>query len=196
MAHQCLACGHLFPEGSSAILQGCPQCKGTRFFYTRQALPEAERMAMAEKAQRDLREVVADILKASPASPASSELQAKVAGGLSSLRPSDLRELVKAAAAHASPTSSTSPKSTTAWPQTDVVPYVVHTRAEERRAELAAEMAKTGLGPDHPDTVNIRKPGQYDIDVAALLAHEPIVVHKDGAYHIHLASLFDSANKT
>jgi predicted nucleic acid-binding Zn-ribbon protein len=31
--------------------------------------------------------------------------------------------------------------------------------------------------------------------VQALLEREPIVVHKDGSYHIHLASLFESAKK-
>jgi predicted nucleic acid-binding Zn-ribbon protein len=181
MAHQCLACGHLFPEGSSAILQGCPQCTGTRFFFTKEALPAAAREAMAAKAQKDLREVVADILKTAPTG---EELQKRVQGGLGQLRPSDLRELMNAAAANAPPPT----------PVLDQLPPdpVLVAKTQARRAEVEAEMAKASLAPEHPDTVNIRKAGQYDIDVAALLERNPIVVHKDGAYHIHLASLFDS----
>lgn len=177
MAHQCLQCGHLFPEGSSAILQGCPQCKGTRFFYTRSALPEGERQAMAAKAQKDLRDVVADILKAAPAS---DELKGKVAQGLSNLRPSDLRDLMKAAAIQ--------PRADGAAPPATVV---VEAEVAQRRAEVVAQVEEQRKVSDHPDTVNIRKVGQYDIDIAALLDHSPIVVHKDGSYHIHLASLFD-----
>jgi predicted nucleic acid-binding Zn-ribbon protein len=44
---------------------------------------------------------------------------------------------------------------------------------------------------DKPDTVTIGDTGEYDIDIKGLLEKNPIVVHKDGAYLIHLPSLFD-----
>lgn len=183
MAHQCLACGHLFAEGSSAILQGCPDCKGTRFFYTQEPLPEAERKALADRAQKDLRQVVSELLRAS-AEGGDSELERKVRAG--QVRPADLRGLVKQIAdtqARAERNAQAPP----AWENPDVKPFVL-----QARARVEAELAAQGKLPDHPDTVNIRKPGQYEIDVGALLEGNPIVVHRDGAYHIHLASLFDA----
>lgn len=192
MAHQCLQCGHLFAEGSSAILQGCPQCKGTRFFYTQKPLPEAERKSMADRAQKDLRDVVGELLKSAPG--ADADLARKVAqGGWTQLRPSDLRNLMQAAAQKQANADQALEQAKT-WENPEVQPFLLQ-NVEQKRAAVAAQMAEASKAPDHPDTVNIRKPGQYDIDVAGLLERNPIVVHRDGAYHIHLASLFDSANK-
>lgn len=195
MAHQCLQCGHLFAEGSSAILQGCPQCKGTRFFYTAKPLGEGERRSMAEKAQKDLREVVGEILKSSPA--ASEDLARKVqSGGWAQLRPADLRTLVAAAAQKQSNAEQAMAQART-WENPDVKPALRRQieGIEAKRAAVEAQLAEQSKAPEHPDTVNIRKPGEYEIDVAGLLERNPIVVHRDGAYHIHLASLFDSASK-
>lgn len=193
MAHQCLQCGHLFAEGSSAILQGCPQCKGTRFFYTQKPLPEAERKQMADRAQKDLRDVVGELLKSAPG--ADADLARKVAqGGWTQLRPGDLRNLMQAAAQKQANADQALAQAKS-WENPDVQPALLKGVAE-KRAAVAAQMAEASKAPDHPDTVNIRKPGQYDIDVAGLLERNPIVVHRDGAYHIHLASLFDSAGKS
>ena len=184
MAHQCLTCGHLFPEGSSAILQGCPGCKGTRFFYTQTPLPEAERMALADRAQKDLRQVVAELLKSS--AEGDSDLQKKMKSG--QLRPADLRGLVKQVAeTQARAERNASPD----WENPNVQPFVVNAKVEAAKARVEAELKEASKAPAQPDTVNIRKPGQYEIDVGALLEGNPIVVHRDGAYHIHLASLFD-----
>ena len=194
MAHQCLQCGHLFAEGSSAILQGCPQCKGTRFFYTAKPLAESERRAMADKAQKDLREVVGELLKSAPTPDAGGELARKVAtGGWSQLRPADLRTLMQAAAQKQSNADAAIAQAKS-WENPDAQPIVLKS-VEAKRAAVQAAVAEASKAPDHPDTVNIRKPGEYEIDVAGLLERNPIVVHRDGAYHIHLASLFDSAGK-
>lgn len=192
MAHQCLSCGHLFPEGSSAILQGCPQCKGTRFFYTQKPLAEEERRTLQDKAQKDLRQVVSELLQSSAAQAGDPALAEKAKAG--QLRPADLRELVRQVAetqarAERNARTGGGPH----WENPDVQPYVVHAKVEEARARVEKELAEAAKAPEHPDTVNIRRPGQYDIDVGALLDGNPIVVHRDGAYHIHLASLFDQA---
>lgn len=187
MAHQCLACGHLFTDGSSAILQGCPECKGTRFFYTQEPLPEAERRALAARAQKDLRQVVAELLRASATGDGSLEQKAKSG----QLRPGDLRPLLKQVADTQARAERNAQPAT--WENPNVEPYVLHARVEQAKARVEAEIQQAGKAPEHPDTVNIRKPGQYEIDVKALLEHSPIVVHRDGAYHIHLASLFDQS---
>lgn len=191
MAHQCLACGHLFVDGSSAILQGCPGCKGTRFFYTQEPLPEAERRALADRAQKDLRQVVAELLKAS-ATGDGGDLEQKARSG--QLRPADLRPLLKQVSETQARAERNAQPAT--WENPDVKPFVVHAQVEAARAKVEAQLAEAGKAPEHPDTVNIRKPGQYEIDVGALLEGNPIVVHRDGAYHIHLASLFSQGGKT
>lgn len=191
MAHQCLQCGHVFLEGSSAILQGCPQCKGTRFFFTQKPLSDEERQSLAAKAHKDLREVVGELLKAAP--DASEDLQRKVeAGGWSQLRPADLRTLMQAAAQKQAHTEAALAEAKS-WD--NPAKPAEHAALAEKRAAVEAALAAASKAPDHPDTVNIRKPGEYEIDVAGLLERNPIVVHRDGAYHIHLASLFDSGGK-
>lgn len=177
MPHQCLECGFAFEEGSSALLAGCPQCKGTRFFYSARPVDDAERKAMRAKAQKDLRQVVTELLRES-APEVAADLQAKAdADGWASLKPSDLRRLVKKVQA-------------TEKRPTDQEP--VDSPARRRAAEEAWARIQADLedGEAHPDTVNIKDSGEYEIDVRALLEHSPIVVHKDGAYVIHLPSLF------
>jgi predicted nucleic acid-binding Zn-ribbon protein len=196
MAHQCLSCGHLFPEGSSAILQGCPQCRGTRFFYTQKPLAEEERRSLQDKAQKDLRQVVGELLQSGAANAGDPALALKAKAG--QLRPADLRELVRQVAetqARAERRAREASGAGPHWENPDVQPYVVHAKVEAARARVERELAEAAEGPEHPDTVNIRRPGQYDIDVGALLEGNPIVVHRDGAYHIHLASLFDQGKK-
>jgi predicted nucleic acid-binding Zn-ribbon protein len=202
MPHQCLSCGHLFAEGSSQILQGCPECKGTRFFYTQSPVGEEERRQLADKAQRDLRQVVADMLQeAAPATAA--QLGKADDGQWAQLKATDLRRLVKqvqqeqaktlAARSPAAPAAAPLKEGPgdAAWENPDVHPMRVNVRVESMREEMDKKRAQEAK----PDTVHIRKPGEYEIDVKGLLEKNPIVVHKDGAYLIHLPSLFDQSKK-
>ena len=63
MPHQCLKCGKIFPEGTSQILQGCPQCGGTRFFYTQKPLNEKKREQKRQETEKDTRALVEQVLK-------------------------------------------------------------------------------------------------------------------------------------
>ena len=209
MPHQCLACGHLFAEGSSQILQGCPDCKGTRFFYTSKAVGESERRELAEKAQKDLRQVVSDLLQET--APQTAATLAAQAGpdGWANLKAADLRRLVRQAQQERSTLEATgSPASHSnaggsagdqpgglAWENDSVQPVQLKAAIAAGRARVEKEMDDASKVPAKPDTVNVRKPGEYEIDVKALLEREPIVVHKDGSYLIHLPSLFDAAGK-
>ena len=191
MPHQCLQCGHLFAEGSSAILQGCPECKGTRFFYTQAPLGDAERKSLADKAQRDLKAVVADMLAtAAPATAA--KLGAADDGKWAELTPKDVRRIIQEAQAERKGKPAAAAPAT--WENPDVEP-VASPAVRAARERVAKELKGAAEGPARPDTVNIREPGEYDIDVKALLQKSPIVVHKDGAYLIHLPSLFGQGKK-
>ena len=50
MPHQCLKCGSVFADGSPEILRGCPECDGTRFFFTEKPLSDDERNRLKEQA--------------------------------------------------------------------------------------------------------------------------------------------------
>jgi predicted nucleic acid-binding Zn-ribbon protein len=62
MPHQCLKCGKVFPSGSMEIFRGCSNCKGKRFFYTEAPISEDERKQLTERANKDIKELVRDLL--------------------------------------------------------------------------------------------------------------------------------------
>ena len=62
MPHQCLKCGKVFPSGSMEIFKGCSNCKGKRFFYTEQPISDDEREILTERANKDIKELVKDLL--------------------------------------------------------------------------------------------------------------------------------------
>lgn len=66
MPHQCLKCGNLFAEGSTTILRGCPDCHGTRFFYTEEPLTLTEREKMLHQTERDLPLLLEKLAPAAP----------------------------------------------------------------------------------------------------------------------------------
>lgn len=63
MPHQCLKCGKIFPEGTSQILQGCPQCGGTRFFYTQKPLNKKKREQKRQETEKDTKTLVEQVLQ-------------------------------------------------------------------------------------------------------------------------------------
>lgn len=182
MPHQCLNCGYAFDEGSSALLQGCPECKGTRFFYSNEAVDAAERKELASQAKDDLKSVVTQMLQDKAPKAMAALEESAGSDGWATLKPKDIRRLVKEAQAEQQ------------MLQDEVVEQ--HEEANERAKrvdEMRARLEETMAQPteEAPDTVTIREPGEYDIDVRGLLEKNPIVVHKDGAYMIHLPSLFE-----
>jgi predicted nucleic acid-binding Zn-ribbon protein len=62
MPHQCLNCGDAFEEGSTDLLEGCPSCEGTRFFYTEEPLEEDEREELQEDTDDDVESMLQDIV--------------------------------------------------------------------------------------------------------------------------------------
>ncbi len=191
MPHQCLGCGYAFEEGSSALLKGCPDCKGTKFFYAAEAVGEDERKAMAKDAQKDLRQVVTDML--ADASPEARKTIEDKAGddGWATLKPRDIRRLVKQVQAESKKADQPSWE---ADPE-DVVPVdsLAKQRAKEERERIEAQIAE-GREEAKPDTVTVGD-GEYEIDVKGLLEKNPIVVQKDGAYMLHLPSLFEQGKQ-
>lgn len=63
MPHQCLECGETFREGSVEILDGCPECEGTRFFHTDESLDADERQDLREQTQETVKEAIQEALE-------------------------------------------------------------------------------------------------------------------------------------
>lgn len=182
MPHQCLQCGYSFEEGSSALLAGCPECKGTRFFYSRSPVDVEERKRIAkEQGQDEIQQVVQQLLlDAAPETAKELEAQADEEGW-AQLTTKDLRKLVKKVRAEQArkprPTNVTSEPVDSAARRAQV---------EAARSLMAEELANR---EEDPQTLNVGD-GRYELDLQGLMKRDPVVIHKDGAYVIHLPSLF------
>jgi predicted nucleic acid-binding Zn-ribbon protein len=177
MPHQCLKCGKVFEEGSSQLLKGCPNCNGNRFFYTKEALDEKARDTITKKVGKDLTSSIMELM--------GKDLDNVVdkSGNWVKIKPKDVRKAMKK---HITDSKSVVPESKE---EIEVV-----TDEEFRKTSL--EKVKTESEKnDTPETIDIEKPGKYNIDIKGLLEEEPIIIQKDGSYTIHLPSIFKMINK-
>jgi predicted nucleic acid-binding Zn-ribbon protein len=169
MPHQCLKCGHVFEEGSSQLLKGCPACGGNRFFFTKQPLNDVERDVMSKEMGQDLTTRIMELAV---------ERHKETMKGTETwitLKPKDLRRMIEDQGEQKKPEKD----STLAEPITD----------DQRKAIIEKIKAEVDRS-DRPETIGVEQPGKYDIDLKGLLEKEPIVIQKDGTYTIHLPSLF------
>jgi predicted nucleic acid-binding Zn-ribbon protein len=176
MPHQCLKCGLIFEEGSAQLLKGCPDCGGNRFFFTKDPLDENERNKITEKVGKDINTAILELMGE----------QGKDMGDPSrnwvKIKPEDIR---KAMEKHKSEKKIAPDK------KEDIE---IITDDEYRKA--AIEKVKSEIQePQTPETIDIEKPGRYNIDIKGLLEEEPIIIQKDGSYTIHLPSIFKMINK-
>lgn len=60
MPHQCTDCGHVFPDGSKAMLSGCPDCEGNTFQFLpeRASDPDSDAAVGPEASETDAAEPV------------------------------------------------------------------------------------------------------------------------------------------
>lgn len=213
MPHQCLKCGNLFPEGTTTILRGCPDCHGTRFFFTREPLTFAERDRLLQQTERDLPALLdrltksatppptpppsgpkpppsfPDRLQVPPAfAPPKGEGELLPDGRLLIKLPKDLRRRVEKLSAgwdYEAPSPVSPPLQSATTLQTPAPPAT--------QAPVVAPPPLTlHLSQETPpETVRIPNQGEYEIDVRRLLENSPVVIQKDGSYVLHLPSLFE-----
>ena len=169
MPHQCLKCGHVFEEGSSQLLKGCPGCGGNRFFFTKQPLNETEREQMSKEISQDLTTRIMELAV---------EKNKDTLKGTEtwiSLKPKDLRKMIE--------TQKEQEK-----PQEDK--NIGEPFSDDQRKAIIEKIRAEVDHSDTPETIGVEQPGNYHIDLKGLLEKEPIVIQKDGTYTIHLPSLF------
>ena len=52
MPHQCLKCGKTYKD-SKYVLEGCPECGGKSFYYTKKPLDEIKRKKLLEEIEKE-----------------------------------------------------------------------------------------------------------------------------------------------
>jgi uncharacterized protein len=169
MPHQCLKCGHVFEEGSSQLLKGCPGCGGNRFFFTKQPLNETEREIMSKEIGQDLTTRIMELAV---------ERNKDTLKGTETwitLKPKDLRKMIENQKEQKKPE--------------EEIPLAEPISDDQRNAIIEKIKAEVDHS-DTPETIGVEQPGKYNIDLKGLLEKEPIVIQKDGTYTIHLPSLF------
>lgn len=177
MPHQCLKCGRIFEEGSSQLLKGCPDCGGNRFFYTKEPLNEKEREVINLEVGKDINDTIMDILGGE-----NKEVVDK-SGKWVTVKPKEIR---KALEKHISEKKKVVPK------KEEEIDQIMD---DEYRETLIKKIKSEADESDTPETIDIEKPGKYNIDLKGLLEEEPIIIQKDGSYTIHLPSLFKMIDK-
>jgi predicted nucleic acid-binding Zn-ribbon protein len=180
MPHQCLKCGEVFEEGSSQLLKGCPICGGNRFFFTKKPLDEKERKIKTEEVKKDVSQVLVEIINSD-----NGEMIDK-SGNWLNLKPKDLRKAFK------NHIPENSKKNKNNQNKTDDIAFL---NDEDYRKKRIAALKSKSDSINEPETINIEKPGKYNINVKSLLDKEPIIIQKDGSYTIHLPSIFKMIDK-
>ncbi len=211
MPHQCLKCGSVFADGSPEILRGCPECKGTRFFYTEKALPDEERNRLKEQATKDIKYLIREMMTGetqpmdiqkvglekdewvslgarSKAEPGKAEGPRKIKVG---------KDMVKSVEDLVFKEKDASKKFRIASKADDhkqVKETVISQKAAKEKVSKGPE-AKTPKKEQRVDVISIIDDGVYDIDVEKLLENSPIIMQRDGSYLVHLPSVFKKVGK-
>jgi len=180
MPHQCLKCGHVFEDGSSQLLKGCPDCGGNRFFFTKEPLNEKERNSITEEVGQDINSVIMGLM----GEPNKNVIDKS--GNWINIKPKDVR---KALEQHLP--GGVRNKKKSLGKKEDIARIT----DDKYRRTIIEKLKSETEGDDAPETIDIERPGKYKIDVKGLLEDEPIIIQKDGSYTIHLPSLFRMIDK-
>jgi hypothetical protein len=169
MPHQCLKCGHVFEEGSSQLLKGCPGCGGNRFFFTKQPLNEKEREIISKDISQDITTKIMELAAEK------NKDSLKGTDTWISLKPKDLRKMIEEKLEKKEPAEQL---------------QLEKPMSDEQRIAIIDKIKSEADHSDTPETIEVEHPGKYHIDLKGLLEKEPIVIQKDGTYTIHLPSVF------
>jgi len=176
MPHQCLKCGLIFEEGSAQLLKGCPDCGGNRFFFTKEPLDETERNKITEKVGKDINTAILELMGDQ------SKDMVDPSGNWVKIKPKDIRKAMEQCV-HEEKIISEKKE------DIDIITDDNYRKAAIEKVESEIQVSDT------PETIDIEKPGKYNIDLKGLLEEEPIIIQKDGSYTIHLPSIFKMIDK-
>ena len=176
MPHQCLKCGLIFEEGSAQLLKGCPDCGGNRFFFTKEPLDETERNKITEKVGKDINTAILELMGEQ------GKDMIDPSGNWVKINPKNIRKAME---------QRVHKKNIIPEKKEDID---IITDDNFRKAAIEKVESEIQVS-DTPETIDIEKPGKYNIDLKGLLEEEPIIIQKDGSYTIHLPSIFKMIDK-
>ncbi len=202
MPHQCLKCGKVFPDGSPMILKGCPNCSGTRFFFTKKPLNENERKKLTETASKDIKTIVRDVLTKETYSKKDIEKLIRSRKEWLEIKPKT-EYVKKGKVVEVKGRRILGVRKVKTVKKKEVKERIEEKKEKEvkvpgkiekkREKEIKVKKAKPKVKTEKekpPEVVNIVESGIYEIDVESLLEKSPVIVRRDGTYLVHLPSLF------
>ncbi len=205
MPHQCLKCGSVFKDGSTAILSGCPDCKGTRFFYTDKPITDDERDRLKQQANKDIKYLIQEMLTSEKTQGKLDDqyLEKELFLKLETEKPQEETPPEE------EPEISTSEgmekiQEMMAKKPSFAQRVKIKKEEEEKELEMAAKptqpkkeeetvVIESKKKEDKVDVIRIKEKGVYEIDLERLMNNNPIIVQRDGSYLVHLPSVFEKA---
>jgi len=209
MPHQCLKCGAVFADGSPQILRGCPDCGGTKFFFTEKKMSDNERNKLKEQANKDIKYLIHEMLtgQAPPmiiegeSSENDEWVQIRL-GSDSELGKSSIEKQVQVKQDMMKSVEDLlfkekeSKKRFRTASKTDVKKKPEKKPKKiKAKEEVTKPKKKEAKKEDKVAVITIKDEGVYEIDIKRLLEDSPIIVQKDGSYMVHLPSVFKKARK-
>jgi predicted nucleic acid-binding Zn-ribbon protein len=218
MPHQCLKCGSVFPDGSPQILRGCPDCGGAKFFFTESSISDEERSQLQEKAKKDIKNLIQEIMvndsipiKVKEKSvkkdewvylgsidegqttkdevKSQKEVEKKIMKSIEDLKfPKEGRLKRFKFASKAKKEKALEPQEELPKPKEKI-------KTKKAKDAPAKKKADKKMKDDSVAVITITDEGIYELDVEALMDHSPIIVQKDGSYMVHLPSVFKDKKK-
>lgn len=205
MPHQCLKCGSVFKDGSPAILRGCPECKGTRFFYTEKPMSDDERSRLKEQANKDIKYLIQEMLTGEGGQGKlddqylEKELFLKLKAEGPGIAKEDVVESKVSPEEHMEKLEKMMTKK----------PKFAQKVTDEKKKEVEKEDKPEPPPPpekeeevvfveldkeeDKVDVIRVKEKGVYEIDLERLMDNNPIIVQKNGTFLVHLPSVFEKA---
>ena len=184
--HQCLRCGKVFEHSSKSLLKGCPDCGGTKFFYTKKPLGEEERKEILEKANKDLSGLVEGVIRgggffseSQKASFVIDDLGAnkgkfiELVGQMEDIEKKERKKIEVVEEVKEARTVS------------EEVLTVPERKVEKTKREETKEDEK------YSGIIDVVGSGVYRIDVDSLMREKAIVIRRKESYFIHLPSAFE-----
>lgn len=209
MPHQCLKCGSVYADGSPAILRGCPQCKGMRFFYTERPISDEERDRLQEKAKTDIKHLIHEMLagdagpspERKPVSGKDEWVRIDIGSGRGPVKVEGddevqiNREKVKSIEDLLFSHKDRSKKFRVVQKPADEAQATKASSSKKAATKKSSKKQVQKKPRDQTAVITIHDEGVYDIDIEKLLEKSPLIVQKDGSYLVHLPSAFSRLSK-
>jgi len=170
MPHQCTTCERTFPDGSKAMLGGCPDCGGNKFQFQPEGVAESDDSEILEApSEPPDRDSDADQTAASGEDAAQADARSSVVKDRDLPRVDDRDGVLEEIANDATP----------AEPGTDETPEL-----DTLRAELN----------DQFESIKIVSPGEYELNLMELYDREEYIIalEEDGRYVIDVPTDVDA----